>query len=90
MPEVSLTENRARGRPDEPQRYEIRLEGHLHPRWSARMDGMSIDHQDDGSTVLRGVLPDQPALHGLLGRIRDLGLPIISVQRIAGTLEDHG
>ncbi|MGE0058734.1 MAG: hypothetical protein AB7T32_12190 [Dehalococcoidia bacterium] len=51
---------------------------------------MSIDHQDDGSTVLRGVLPDQPALHGLLGRIRDLGLPIISVQRIAGTLEDHG
>lgn len=59
--------------------YEIRLQGHLDQRWSAWFDGMQLAHLDDGTTVVRGEVADQAALHGLLDRIRDLGLPLISV-----------
>ena len=74
--------HRPRGGPNEPREYEIRVEGHLHDRWSAWLNGMSIQHQDSGQTLLRGAVPDQAALHGLLARIRDLGLAIVSVQRM--------
>jgi len=63
-------------------RYEIRLSGHLHERWAAWFDGLSVTHQDDGTTVVSGALPDQAALHGLLQRVRDLGLPLISVTEV--------
>src|SRR5262245_54381684 len=62
--------------------YEIRLEGHLDPRWATWFDGMRIAAAADGSTVLRGDVPDQSALHGLLQRARDLGLPLVSVRRL--------
>jgi hypothetical protein len=60
-------------------RYEIRLQGHLDNRWAAWFDGLSLSHESDGSTVLCGPVVDQAALHGLLQRVRDTGLPLISV-----------
>jgi hypothetical protein len=65
----------------DPTTYEIRLTGHLEARWGARFDGLSMRHKADGTTVLSGPVVDQAALHGLLQRVRDLGLPLISVTR---------
>lgn len=61
-------------------RYEIRVEGRLHPEWSTWFDGLTIEDRD-GETALTGHLADQAALYGVLIRIRDLGLPLISVNR---------
>jgi hypothetical protein len=69
-------------RPAEPGGYEIRLAGHLHPRWAAWFDGMSLSLDSDGTTVLSGPVVDQAALHGLLQRVRDVGLPLVSVTQI--------
>jgi hypothetical protein len=63
-------------------RYEIRLAGHLDPRWASWFDGMTVATTASGTTVLRGEVPDQSALHGLLQRVRDLGLPLVSVCRL--------
>lgn len=60
-------------------RYEIRLRGHLETRWAAWFDGMTLSHERDGSTVLSGPVVDQAALHGLLQKVRDIGLPLVSV-----------
>ena len=68
--------------PDDPPRYEIRLTGHLHPRWSAWFDGFYLIREADGTTVLRGPVVDQTALHGVLQKVRDLGLPLVSVTRL--------
>jgi hypothetical protein len=70
------------GRPDGPPRYEIRLEGHLDPRWAAWFDGLRLRTESDGTTVLRGPVVDQAALHGVLQQVRDLGLPLVSVTRL--------
>lgn len=59
--------------------YEIRLQGRLDDRWETWFDGMGITTEPGGVTVLRGEVADQAALHGLLTRLRDLGLPLISV-----------
>jgi hypothetical protein len=59
--------------------YRIRVEGHLETRWAAWFEGMSLSHAADGTTTLSGVVADQAALHGLLQRLRDLGLPLISI-----------
>ena len=61
--------------------YEIRLKGHLAPRWADWFDGLSLTQESDGTTVLSGSVVDQAALHGLLGKVRDLGLPLIAVRR---------
>lgn len=66
-------------------RYEIRLAGRLHERWAAWFDGLTVGHSDDGTTVISGPVADQAALHGLLKRVRDLGLPLISVERVDHT-----
>jgi hypothetical protein len=63
----------------EPGRYEIRIRGHLDARWAAWFDGLSLSLEGNGTTVLRGPIPDQAALHGLLQRVRDTGLPLVSV-----------
>jgi hypothetical protein len=63
--------------------YEIRLEGHLDPRWAAWFDGLTLTHETDGTTVLHGPVIDQAALHGLLQKVRDLGLPLVSVAQVA-------
>ena len=64
------------------QAYQIKLKGHLNGTWSEWLDGLTVIHKEDGTTVLTGLVADQPALHGLLIKIRDLGLPLLSVQRI--------
>ena len=64
------------------QRYEIRVQGHLDARWTGWLQGLMFRLEHDGTTTLRGPPVDQAALHGLLTRIRDLGLPIISMQRL--------
>jgi hypothetical protein len=66
---------------DAPEFYEIRIEGHLSSSWSDWFQGMTIQHEESGETVLFGHLVDQAALHGVLMRIRDLGLPLIAVKR---------
>ena len=62
----------------ETQRYEIRIQGRLDARWSAWFDGMEVVH-DHGSTLIRGLVADQAALHGLIQKVRDLGMPLLSV-----------
>jgi hypothetical protein len=64
-----------------PEVYEIRVEGHLGSSWSDWLEGMSIHHEENGETVLAGQIVDQAALHGVLMKIRDLGLPLIAVKR---------
>ena len=66
----------------ERQTYEIRLQGRLDARWAAWFDGLSLRHESDGTTVIRGAVADQAALHGLLKRVGDLGLRLISVTQI--------
>ncbi len=68
----------------DPERYEagrceIRLKGHLDGRWAAWFDGLSLRRDTDGTTVISGPIADQAALHGLLARVRDTGLPLLSV-----------
>jgi hypothetical protein len=60
--------------------YEIRVSGHLAPRWAAYFEGMTLTAQDDGTTVIHGPVTDQSALHGLLRKLSDLGLPLVSVK----------
>ena len=71
------------GRHQDPGRYEIRVKGHLDTRWGAWFDGLAIAHGSDGTTMIHGPVADQAALHGLLQKIRDLGLPLISVNHVA-------
>jgi hypothetical protein len=65
-----------------PGRYEIRLKGHLDTRWAAWFDGLTLSHGSDGITIIHGPVADQAALHGLLQKVRDLGLPLISVTQV--------
>jgi hypothetical protein len=67
---------------DEP--YEIRLQGHLDARWAAWFDGLDLTNQSDGTTVISGPVADQAALHGLLRKVRDTGLPLLSIQQVQG------
>ena len=62
-----------------PEHYEIKIRGHLDPRWSERFAGLQLIHLEGNETLLSGPLPDQAALQGLLERIRDLNLTLISV-----------
>ena len=66
----------------EPGLYEIRLKGHLDARWADRFEGLSFTHESDGTTILSGPVVDQAALHGLLRKVRDLGMPLLSVSRV--------
>jgi hypothetical protein len=74
--------NTASVHPDGPRWYEIRLQGQLDKRWASSFDGMSLAAGSDGTTLLRGHLADQAALHGLLQQLRDLGLPLLAVTQI--------
>ena len=65
--------------PSRPPVYQIRVRGRLGPRWAAWFAGLAITPGDNGDTLLTGPVVDQAALHGLLARVRDLGLPLLSV-----------
>ena len=62
--------------------YEIRITGHLDDRWSDWLGGLAVQRQEDGTTVLVGPVVDQAALHGVIIRIRDLGLQLLTVNRV--------
>jgi hypothetical protein len=70
------------GDPDEVGLHEIRIQGHLDEHWTDWLEGLTFTHETDGSTTLTGPLADQAALHGVLNKIRDLALPIVSVRRV--------
>ena len=76
-----MKESRPAGSSDGPAQYEIRVAGVLDGRWSTWFGGLQISGQGE-ETVIRGLLADQPALHGLLTQVRDLGLGLISVRRL--------
>ena len=67
---------------NEAGRYEIRIKGRLDSRWAAWFDGLDLTNAIDGTTVIHGLVADQSALHGLLQKVRDVGLPLISVTRV--------
>ncbi len=71
------------GRHRDPGRYEIRVKGHLDTRWAAWFNGLTLTRGSDGTTIICGPVADQAALHGVLQKIRDLGLPLISVNHVA-------
>ena len=62
--------------------YEIRLQGQLDDRWTEWFEGMTIKLEEDGDTLLTGLVVDQAALHGLLKKVRDVGLPLVSVMSV--------
>ncbi len=68
--------------PDEPTIYQIRIKGHLGAQWADWFEGLNITLEDQGETCLSGPVVDQAALHGLLKKVRDLGLLLISVNRV--------
>ena len=75
--------------PGQPARYEIRVDSVLDDRWADWFGGLQVS-SDGTKTVIAGLLPDQPALHGLLTKVRDLGLTLISVRQLdAGDTEDE-
>ncbi len=76
------------GRPDGLPQYEIRVRGHLGSRWAAWFDGLTLTDESDGTTALRGPVVDQAALHGLLQKLRDTGLPVVSLMQIDPGLPD--
>lgn len=68
-----------------PGRYEIRIKGHLEVRWVTWFDGLSVTNDSNGTTVIHGVVADQAALHGLLQKVRDAGLPLVSVTQVGNS-----
>lgn len=71
-----------------PGLYEIRIEGHLDHRWAGWFDGLTLTLEDNGDTLLTGPVVDQAALHGLLRKVRDLGMPLVSVRRVEPSQPD--
>ena len=69
--------------------YAIRIQGHLEPRWASWFDGLTLTQDPDGTTVIRGEVADQAALHGLIQKVRDIGLPLVSVTSTATPSKEH-
>jgi hypothetical protein len=78
----TMRERRTRDDPNDPAVFGIRVHGRLGPEWSEVFDGLQIGADDDGDTLLTGVIVDQAALYGLLRTLRDLGLPLVSINRL--------
>ncbi len=68
--------------PHAPAHYELRIGGHLDDHWSVWLDGLTLTHETDGTTTLRGAVFDQAQLHGLLTKVRDLGATLISLEAV--------
>ena len=76
MSETATGDHREAGR------YEIRLKRRLDPQWAAWFDGLRLTHESGGTTIISGLVADQAALHGLLQKVRDTGLPLVSVTQV--------
>jgi hypothetical protein len=74
----------------EPGRYRIRIRGHLAARWATWFAPMTLTAESDGTTVIEGPVVDQAALHGLLHKVRDIGLPLLSVTPLDTPLDTPG
>jgi len=68
--------------PAQPMVYQIRIKGHLGSQWTDWFEGLTITLEEDGDTLLTGPVTDQAALYGLLKKVRDLGLPLVSVNQV--------
>jgi hypothetical protein len=68
--------------PSQPMVYQIRIKGHLGRQWTDWFGGLTITLEEDGDTLLTGPVVDDAALHGLLKKVRDLGMPLLSVHRV--------
>ncbi len=81
-----------RAAPQPPEDYELRIDGHLDQNWSAWFGDLTLTHDADGTTTLRGAVADQAELHGLLAKVRDLGVTLLSVKTLdaeAGSAPAH-
>lgn len=76
--------------PSSAQFYDIRLKGHLDAQWATWFDGLTITLEENGDTLLSGPVADQAALHGLLRKVRDLGMPLVSVVQIQSNSSEKG
>lgn len=74
--------------PDAPKIFQIKIKGHLGQQWKTRFEGLTITLEDDGTTLLSGPVIDQSALHGILKKIRDLGMPLVSVNSVETGAQD--
>ena len=74
--------------PSQPMVYQIRIKGHLSHQWADWFDGLTITLEEDGNTLLTGTVIDQAALHGLLKKVRDLGMPLLSVNYVEPSKRD--
>ena len=70
------------------QYYEIRIKGHIDLSWGDWFDGMRITHEANGETLVAGILVDQAALHGMLRKVSDLGIPLVSVNTVKNSSQD--
>ncbi len=70
--------------------YQIRIKGHLDGQWTDWFEGLTITLEEDGNTLLSGPVPDQAALHGLLKKVRDLGMPLVSVSQVQFDSSEKG
>ncbi len=77
-----LTELNSKTDPGEPMVYQIRIKGHLSPQWTDWFGGLTVTLEDNGETLLTGPVVDQSALYGLLKKVRDLGILLLSVNRV--------
>jgi hypothetical protein len=68
--------------PNQPTIYQIRIKGHLGQQWAGWFEGLTITLEENGDTLLTGPVVDQPALYGLLKKVRDLGIPLLTVHRL--------
>ena len=75
---------------DQPVVYRIRIKGHLGRQWQDWFEGLTITLEEDGHTLLQGPVIDQAALHGILKKVRDLGMPLLSVNFVESGRQDNG